>query len=105
MRIDSESVSEDELSSSSVEMVGTDVDRGGSSSFLLASDFVTMSRGSGGTGGRHCEVSIGGGGGAKGGNLNEIGTLRTCRNMAEACAGQMAKITIQTTIIRHVNVN
>ena len=91
MRIDSESESDDGLSSSSVEMVGTDVDKGGSSGFLQSSDFVTISRGSGGTGGGHWEVSIGGGGGAKGGNFNEIGTLRTCRNMAEACAGQMAK--------------
>jgi len=57
-----------------------------------SSVFVTVSRGSGGTGGGLCEASIGGGGGAKGGNFNEIGTLRTCRKMAEAYAGQMARI-------------
>ena len=93
MRIDSESESEDGLSSVSVEMVGRELDREGSCVFLLSSAFVAMSRGNGGTGGRLWEASICGGGGAKGGSFNEIGTLRTCRKMAEACAGQMAKNT------------
>jgi len=101
--IDSESESEDGLSSASVQIVGTEVDRRGSSVFLISSGFVAMTRGSGGTGGRLCEVSIGGGGGAKGGNLNENGTFRTCRNMAEAYAGQMAEIWFYTMGIRHVN--
>ena len=89
--IDSESESEDGLSSSSVEIVGTEVDKGGSSAFPPSPAFATMSRGNGGTGGRICEVSIGGGGGAKGGKFNENGTVRTCRKMAEAYAGQMAE--------------
>lgn len=65
-------------------MVGTEEDRGGSPVFPFSSDFVAISWGNGGTGGV-------GGGGAKGGSFNEIGTLRTCRKMAEAYAGQMAK--------------
>ena len=92
MRIDSESESEDGLSNVSVEIVGTELDSDGSSDFLSGSGFVTMSSGKGGTGGRLCEASIGGDGGAKGGNFNETGTLRTCRKMAEAYAGQMAEI-------------
>ena len=103
--IDSESESDDGLSSASVEMVGTEVDRGGSSAFLLSSHFVTVLRGNDGTGGRLCETSIGGGGGAKGGNFNEIGTLRTCRKMVEAFAGQMAKSEFHGTTVHHVVVN
>lgn len=89
--IDSESESEDGLSSVSVEIVGREVDRGGSSAFPFLPDFAAALRGNGGTGGGVFEASIGGGGGAKGGNFNEIGALRTCRKMAEAYAGQMAK--------------
>jgi len=103
VRIDSESESEDGLSSASAETVGAEADRRGSSAFLPSPDFVTVSKGSGGTGGRLCEASIGGGGGAKGGNLNENGTFRTCRNMAEAYAGQMAENWFHTTAIHHVN--
>lgn len=53
MRIDSESEPEDGLSNASVEIVGTELDSGGTSDFRSASGFVTMSRGKGGTGGGH----------------------------------------------------
>lgn len=91
--IDSESESVEGLSSVSVEVVGTEEDKGGSSVFPFSRDFVAILGGNGGTGGGFGEASLGGGGGggAKGGNFNEIGTLRTCRKMAEAFAGQMAK--------------
>ena len=102
MRIDSESESEGSVSIVSVETVGTEEDRGGSSPFVHSLGFVTMSRGIGGTGGRLCEASIGGGGGAKGGNFNWNGILRTCRNMAEACAGQMAKKKFRITATGYV---
>lgn len=94
MYIESESESEDELPSVSVDIVGTELDSGGRSDFASASDpvVIVISSGKGGTGGGGWEASIGGGGGAKGGNLIEIGTLRTCRKMAEAYAGQMAEI-------------
>ena len=105
MGIDSESESEEGLSSVSVEIVGTELDGGGCSAFPLSSDFVAASRGNGGTGGGLREASIGGGGGAKGGNFNEIGTLRTCRKIAEACAGQMAENKFHSTTIRPVIVN
>lgn len=72
-------------------MVGTEQESGGRSDVLSASDFVTMPSGKGGTGGGDWGASIGGGGGAKGGDSIDIGTLRTCRKMAEACAGQMAE--------------
>lgn len=88
MEIGSESESADGLSSPSVDTVGTELESGGRSDFSSVSGFVAMPRGRAGTGGG--EVSIGGGGGAKGGNSIEIGTLRTCRKMADACAGQMA---------------
>lgn len=91
MRIDSESESDVGLSSTSVDMVGTELDSGGRSELLSGSGFVVMSRGKGGTGGSDRGESIDGGGGAKGGSFIEIGTLRTCRKMAEADAGQMAE--------------
>jgi hypothetical protein len=91
VRIDSESESEDVLSNASVDMIGTELNNGGRSEFPFVSDSDAMPRGKGGTGGVDWEVSIGGGGGAKGGNFIEIGTLRTCRKMAEADAGQMAR--------------
>jgi len=91
VHIGSESDSEDGLSSASVEIVGTELDNGGSSDFPSSSEFVTMSSGNGGTGGGQWEASTRGGGGANGGNFREIGTLRTCRKIAEAWAGQMAK--------------
>ena len=101
--IDWVSESEDRLSSVSVETVGTEEDRGGSSVFTSPLGFVMMSSGMGGTGGGLCGVSIGGGGGAKGGSFNWAGTLRTCRNMAEAYAGQMAKSKFHDTIARHTS--
>lgn len=89
--MDSESESEDGLSSASVDIVGTELDSGGRSDLLPASDFVAMPSGKGGTGGGDWgRTSIGGGGGAKGGSSIKIGTLRTCRKIAEACAGHMA---------------
>jgi hypothetical protein len=91
VRNDSESESEVGLSSKSVDIVGTELESGGRSGFLSASDFVAMPRGKGGTGGGDWGASIGGGGGAKGGNCIAIGTLRTCRKMADADAGQMAR--------------
>ena len=100
VRIDSESEPDDSVSSVFVEMVRTEEDRGGSSLFLPSLGFVTMSRGIGGTGGGLCEASIGGGGGAKGGNFSWNGILRTWRNMAEACAGQMAKNKVCTAPYR-----
>ena len=103
--IDSESESEDGLSSVSVDILGTEVDKGGSSPFLFSSHFVAVLRGNGGTGGQLCEASIGGGRGANGGNFNEIGALRTCRKMADACAGQMAKNEFRGAIVRHAIVN
>ena len=87
---DSESESDDGLSSPSVEIVGTELDNGGSSDFPSEPDLVTMPRGRGGTEGGDWEASIDGGGGANGGNFIEMGMLRTCRKIAEACAGQMA---------------
>jgi len=105
VRIDSESESEDGLSRVSVEIVGTEADREGTPAFLPSFGFVTMSRGNGGTGGGHCGASTGGGGGAKGGNFIEIGTLRTCRNIAEAYAGQMAKNKFRATTVHDVIVN
>lgn len=99
MHIDSESESEDELSSASVDIDGTRLDNRGRSDFLSASDCVVMPRGKAGTGGGEREASIGGGGGAKGGDPIEIGTLRTCRKMAEAEAGQMAESKFQISCV------
>lgn len=103
VRIDWESESEDRLSSVSVEIVGTEEDRGGSFVFVSSLGFVTMSRGMDGTGGGLCGASIGGGGGAKGGSFSWTGTLRTCRNMAEAYAGHMAKNKFHTTTTRQTS--
>lgn len=91
VHIDSESESEDTLSSVSVETVGTEEDKRGSFAFTSSLGFVTISMGIDGTGGGLCGASIGGGGGAKGGSFNWAGTFRTCRNIADAYAGQIAK--------------